>query len=133
MREIEFRIWSAENKYFINSYSVNFGFALAEYITSSVGLNRQDFEQKFTLQQFTGLRDKNGKKIYEGDIVKYLIKYNDREVQYECVREVKFNKGSFYPIPVDDIVDGDEWYSTYYENYEVIGNIFETPELLCAN
>ena len=66
------------------------------------------------LMQFTGLKDKNGKEIYEGDIVKY---YN------ASVKSVEWYQGGFYlsgvshnPIDENDV--------------EVIGNIYENPELL---
>jgi hypothetical protein len=71
---------------------------------------------------FTNLLDKNKKEIYEGDIVAATGMYND---------VVEFRDGGF-------MLKGYELYETiagameYYDNFEVIGNIYENPELLEA-
>lgn len=70
-----------------------------------------------TVGQYTGLTDKNGKKIFEGDIV----------------------KGTFYgfPMPIENYVfvigwqeDAAGYKANYFENVEVIGNIHDNPELI---
>lgn len=66
------------------------------------------------IQQYTGLTDSTGKKIFEGDI----IGYNQRKW------EVVWNDGGFF-----EIKDG-EYLWEVCNKMEVIGNIFETPELL---
>jgi len=73
------------------------------------------------LMQYTGLKDKNGKEIYEGDIVKF---------EGDCC-EVYFQKGSFafepHPMKYNlfhDLTDNQ------MNKLKVIGNIYETPELL---
>ena len=69
--------------------------------------------------QYTGLKDKNGVEIYEGDIIKYT--------HYERTTGIKLV--DIYPVEWNDDGSG---YSLCYggETREVIGNIFENPELL---
>lgn len=69
------------------------------------------------LMQYTGLKDKNGKEIYEGDI----IGYGESDMYI-----VFFEDASFYFSPIDDM----SYIESEFEGTEVRGNIFENPELL---
>jgi len=132
MREIRFRAW-ADGKMW-DSYVVDDN---GEMCTNGDYCNGpENNSNKKIVMQFTGLKDKNGKEIYEGDI----IKYGDGGVEERFqIRLVYFDKGSFVvdddvyfsgdlsPIVLscfacNDEEDGDEC--------EVIGNIYENPELL---
>lgn len=100
-----------------------------------------------TVGQFTGLTDKNGKKIFEGDIVK--ITYNDRltrrleKEDYESymkefclVEQVVFYKGAFCSkveienMPLYRPLGFDLYAKSMLKEFEIIGNIHDNPELL---
>lgn len=96
------------------------------YYTDADGLQR-DYVQcevtEDTIGQYTGLTDKNGKKIFEGDIVKHDFGYEQIGEQYAVVNyDCKY--ASFMIIPIND------WMFCEKSDCEVIGNIHDNPELL---
>lgn len=106
MREIKFRAWDGKSMVFHSDLKQ---IAMSE----AVGYyNWGNLE----IMQYTGLRDKNGKEIYEGDIVKGLGYDEDLS---EVILEPS---GGFYYAWSE--------YGHSAEDIEVIGNIYENPELL---
>ena len=75
-----------------------------------------------TVGQFTGLLDKNGKKIFEGDIVEGRNWLHEDRLIYRVVWELN----GFYYCDEDD----ERWHPGHINEVEVIGNIHDNPELL---
>lgn len=80
-----------------------------------------------TVGQFTGLTDKNGKKIFEGDIVKSCYAC---EKEKTLVVEFKSSRGGFFPYACGDGCGCCEEDTYSPENTEVIGNVYDNKELL---
>lgn len=91
-----------------------------------------------TVGQYTGLTDKNGKKIFEGDIVKYNLwddKFDYCEVKfgYFYAAMDSYNGGpalGFYLADINGKADDIGFFENLYKFVEVIGNIHDNPELL---
>lgn len=124
-REIKFRAWDNENKYMVTSKQGVF-----TALRNSMNIVRQDDgyyndgdllkpnKEKYTLMQFTGMFDKNGKEIYEGDIVKDLEEKIIGKIEY-----IENMSGYFL------VYGKSECISSICE-VEVIGNEYDNPELL---
>lgn len=82
---------------------------------------------KETVEQFTGLLDKNGKQIYEGDIVNLGI---DGRVKHTRIAQVMFKPDIIFNSNVGIFNYGDFAYQDTYNHLTVIGNIHDNPELL---
>lgn len=109
MREIKFKAWDKEFKQF-SDMALNYKIADINYYT--------DYEW----MQYTGLKDKNGKEIYEGDILEFsgnvvalgIVKYNENFATFQACNG---NSGWLF---------GNESGT----NIEILGNIYENPELV---
>lgn len=78
-----------------------------------------------TVGQYIGLTDKNGKKIFEGDILKNIESDEIIDICYSgCSFRYSYNN-SIYGYGVDDIKEG-----LLTDEFEIIGNIYDNPELL---
>ena len=141
MREIKFRAWV----YNYNKKEHKMDYApfvyddecLAEY--SMVNLNEalanggdacNVIEYKSIFMQYTGLKDKNGKEIYKGDIISadfdgeemlFEVAWNENAMAWD----IKDKNGVFY----FDIYENGSPFK-FLKNIKVIGNIYENPELL---
>ena len=100
---------------------------------------QDDYEETYsvcpkTIGQYTGLTDKNGKKIFEGDIVKAKITENKltHTKKYEGIYTVKYHDKYcyFYLAKQGNNLLFDGNWDYFLSNIEVIGNIHDNPELL---
>lgn len=120
-REIKFRVYISKYKILDTPDIINFNTQEVKYDSDYYSLD--DIE----LMQYTGIKDKNGKEIYEGDIV--LIRIDKTNILHKTI--VKFKHGAFI---ADIIGDNDYIYLFHFgfnkDDFEVVGNIYENPELL---
>lgn len=120
MRELKFRAWDKKEKILRDVREINFegiDFSVREVKYGNTRI-RYDQLDRIVLLQYTGLNDKNGIEIYEGDIL-----FEPHEEEYP---QVIFDEGVFYLR-----------YSTFVhplfeecDSLEIVGNIYENPELL---
>ncbi len=126
MREFKFRVWDKELKQFnspnVHHLEKNNGI-LSIVLNSDV--KKIAGEDRFVIQQYTGIDDFWGKEIYEGDIIKlkgspYLYSIEWQDYQW-CIND-------HYVLGYDDCYQ--PLNECVYDRAQIIGNIFENPELL---
>lgn len=123
-RKIKFRIWKKSIKKYIDltTFTITNDGEITALVSSNIielVLSKDDY----ILEQYTGIKDTNGKEIYEGDIVTLCGEWED--IENDDCQVVTFSGGCFR------IGDGYESEAgRYLEDWRVIGNIHENPELL---
>lgn len=105
------------------------------YLSDKNYINDKSLEGEFlvdedTICQYTGLNDKNGKKIFDGDIVRYgeicgEVKFGLHESNWQIN---KYNQGFFVTFPKEYLLRNELGY--WRNRVVVVGNIFDNPELL---
>ena len=134
MREIKFRVWDKTNKRMGWVVSIDYfhelsGNLLYRLFYYDLDEDVEDWANNCItgyegiLMQYTGLKDKNGKEIYEGDVV------SDGKIKSK-VFWGKYSLRLYHINTVKTSHPGSEWMPFRFEgDYEVIGNIYENPEL----
>jgi len=114
MRDIKFRAWDKQKAEYIDMF---LGFTLTDGLLEYLD-DIMNEEKNVIIEQYTGIKDANGVKIYENDLVKVISQYWG---QLGNVYKVEFYRGAF--IARNSLYD-------MRESINVIGNIHEQPELL---
>lgn len=156
MREIKFRVWDKCNKRMVEPRNIlkicmsrlNQEPYLIVYLKKYMNANREikesdkSYTNEFELMQSIGLKDKKGVEIYEGDALNNYTSIQQPQGYLEdrILGEVKVINGMTYLAgEQSQTINGETIVSTYKclllspEIFEIIGNIYESPELLHGN
>ena len=128
MREIKFRVWHADYKKMELpekqlSQDIDYWDGVKGSVLGIINQYLKDSDKVF--MEYIGRNDKNGKDIYEGDILICQALFSSKSFKKKEHRAVvTYQLGSFIPKSIG------ETYVLNFDNCEVIGNIYENPELL---
>ena len=147
MRKIKFRAWDKDNKEMFEP-PIQLNDSVYKMIIVDVQEDKTHFAkiENAEIMQYTGLKDKNGKEIYEGDIItfedmgeegyEYIEGFdfvNRASVVFENGRWELDNLASHNSSVLEEMNSCHEDFITVFENCEVIGNVHQNPELLEAS
>lgn len=133
MRKIKFRAWLKNEKKMVDVLYIDFDVKMIVFYNQDEEYEdviREEFApfDAINLIQYTGLKDKNGVEIYEGDVFIYedgcigVVRYSEQYAWFI----IEWYENSHSKEPIDD----DPLGNINIHNMEVIGNIYDNPELL---
>ena len=120
-----FRAYILKEKYMVDVEILHPEYILA-YDGKTYSLNNINNSKNYILMQSTGLTDKNGKDVFEKDIIKFDGKYT------KAKRLIRYSEqqGRLVACYTDFVYDYCDFNKDWISQWEVIGNIYENPELL---
>lgn len=126
MKGFKFRVWDIERECYLDETELAGITPDGKYILyiEEEEISKLEIEGNYILEQYTGLKDKNGKEIYEGDIVEYTTCYYGNEKRHRKVVEWKEWDSDDFGEPHN------LGYSNLSECMEVIGNVHENADLM---
>lgn len=139
MREIKFRVFFYDGVDYSTGEIWDFESAFSENFIEVTKGGLYPTDECSILMQYTGLKDKNDKEIYEGDIIKFHIftqelgeGFGVYEGEREWIGEIAMESFGVWLESDTEEKSGYiiNWYGTHEESIEIIGNIYENPELL---
>jgi len=128
-RQIKFRAWHKGQKQMFTALYLTFGGKIGMWNYEETEIDFASEYPYLELIEFTGLLDKNGKEIYDGDILKlqYPVNYGFGGIHdKEIIVKVIYESGAFW-FEGEGYTDCN-WH--FYNDYEIIGNIYENESLL---
>lgn len=128
---MKFRVWDKSINYMDDRVRVTTkdGYMKVEVLDAFVDW-RELKEGQYELMQSTGLFDKNGKEIFEGDILKIQTSdFYSKKINDEYIGQVCFSRGGFFVLTDGHHTDFCLW-SKSTATMEVLGNLYENTELL---
>lgn len=134
MRYIKFRAWTGmgmEYRVVVGQLGAFYVEGLDSEDSACMSRNNTIYSPQTPIMQFTGLLDKNGKEIWEGDIVRHTWSFEVMEDRYETedeIFEIKYEDSAFVLSKKDSHWDGAPICSA--EELEVLGNVYENSNLL---
>lgn len=127
-REIKFRAWG--HRLLSDEFEMSRPFDFKRYVTYNESAQERLYPfvgEETVFMQFTGLKDRHGVEIYEGDIIKYVTQYyGKRQERQKVVEWIDDMQDDSFGEPLS------MGYRFHGSEIEVIGNIYENGELLNA-
>lgn len=127
MREIKFRAWDLKTKTMHTVENINF--CGRETVTVQYNPVKKICLDSVLLMQYTGAKDKNGVEIYEGDIIRH------QSGKYGTDFEIKWSPilCGFTAMQIESGHPSPQLNQGTMSYFEVVGNIYENPELVESN